>query len=235
MSDTPNPASNSPPEQAVPKHIPKWNYTQIQDNQLTWPHMFCQWLCIRIMEFYFVLFYKLRIKGSENKPKGFHSYVVACNHVSSLDPPLVSLALDYQPICFMAKIELYEQFWMRLYNWGMSSIAVNRTKMDLSTVKSCLKVLKTGTWGLGVFPEGSRQKDLQGATLGAPKRGVAFFARSAKVPILPLGIAYLERNGKKHIEVRVGKMIPCEDNEESLALKVETAIKELIELAKTEP
>lgn len=207
------------------------NYTQIQDSQLKWPHMLCQWLCIRTMEAYINLFYKLRIKGKENKPKGFHSYVVACNHVSSLDPPLVSLALDYQPIAFLAKIELFESFWWRLYNWGMSSIAVNRAKMDLSTVKSALKVLKTNHWSLGVFPEGTRNKS---GEIQQPKKGVAYFAYTAKVPVLPLGIAQFEKNGKKHIEVRVGKMIPCEGDMETMGAKISEAIRQLVEEAKAE-
>lgn len=214
------------------KFDPQWNYTQIQDSQLKWPHMLYQWLCIHLIELYILTKYKLRIKGKENKPKGFHSYVVACNHISALDPPLVSLALNYQPISFLAKIELYDHFWMRLYNWGMSSIAVNRAKMDLSTVKSALKILKTGTWALGIFPEGTRAKEGEEKQ---NKRGVAFFACQAKVPILPLGIAQVERNGKKHMEVRVGKMIPYDGDMDSMAQKTEAAIASLVELAKTEP
>lgn len=211
---------------------PRCKYTQIQDSQLKWPHMLLQWICIRLMEIYMNLNYKVRIKGHENKPKGFHSYVVAANHVSSLDPPLVSLALDYQPIAFLAKVELFEKFWMRTYNWGMSSIAVNREKMDLSSLKSALKVLKTNQWALGVFPEGTRSKT---GEIQKPKKGVAYFAYTAKVPVLPIGIAKFERDGKKRIEVRVGEMIPCEGDMETMSAKVEAAIQALVEQAKTEP
>lgn len=211
---------------------PKWNYSQLDDSQLTWPHMFYQWLCIRTMEAYFLCKYKLRIKGKENKPKGFHSYVVACNHISLLDPSLVSLALDYQPIAYLAKIELFEKFWLRLYNWGMSSIAVNRDKMELSSFKSALKVLKTGKWALGIFPEGTRAKTEQ---VGQAKRGVAYFSCSAKVPVLPLGLAQVERRGKIHLEVRVGQMIPCDGDMDSMSQKIEAAIHTLVEQAKNEP
>lgn len=208
-------------------------YTQIQDSQLKWPHMFLQWLCIRIVEAYMATIYQVRYKGQENKPKGFHSYVVASNHVSSLDPPLVSLALDYQPIAFLAKVELFEKFWMRTYNWGMSSIAVNREKMDLSTVKSALKVLKTGTWSLGVFPEGTRSKT---GEKQKSKKGVAYFAYTAKVPVLPIGIAkFVDEKGKKRIEVRVGEMIPCEGDMETMGAKIDAAIQALVEQARTEP
>lgn len=211
---------------------PRCPYTQIQDSQLKWPHMFLQWICIRLVEIYLTLNYQVRYRGHENKPKGFHSYVVASNHVSSLDPPLVSLALDYQPIAFLAKVELFEKFWMRTYNWGMSSIAVNRDKMDLSTVKSALKVLKTGQWALGVFPEGSRSKS---GEVQKSKKGVAYFAHTAKVPVLPIGIAQFEKNGKKRIEVHIGEMIPCEGDMETMGAKVEAAIQALVEKARTEP
>lgn len=227
MSSPGAPVAETPLKLRPGKH-----YTQIQDSQLTWPHMLLQWICIRLMEIYLRAKFRLRIKGKENKPKGFHSYVIACNHCSSLDPPLVSLVLDYQPICFLAKIELFDKFWMRTYNWGMSSIAVDRQKMDLSTVKSAIKVLKTGKWALGVFPEGTRRKD---GELGKAKRGVAFFACNAKVPVLPMGIAHVERGGRTHIEVRIGKMVPYEPDADAMNQKVQDAIAALVELAKSEP
>lgn len=209
----------------------EWSYTQLSDSQLEWPHMFYQWLCVRIMEVYFRLFYKMRVIGRENKPKGYHAYVVACNHVSSLDPPLVSFALDFQPISYLAKIELFEKPLMRLYNWGMSSIGVNRSKLEVSTVKSALKVLKHGQWALGIFPEGTRQKS---GEVAQAKKGVAFFACAAKVPVLPLGIVLEEKNGKKHMEVRIGQLIPYEPDMESLNTKVEAAIRELVNQTKQE-
>ncbi len=209
------------------------NYAQILDNQLTWPHMVAQTICITLIWIYCLTRYRLEIKGQENRPKGFQSYIAACNHTSSLDPPLVSVALFYQPISYMAKAELFEGFWWRTYNWLMASFSVNREKLELSTVKSALKVLKTGKWALGIFPEGGRKKD--GSIMNEPKRGVAYFATSAKVPVLPLAIVQTPppegKKGKTRINVRIGKLVPCNPDMDAMAVEIQQAIQALVEQA----
>jgi 1-acyl-sn-glycerol-3-phosphate acyltransferase len=200
------------------------SYSQLQDSQLTWPHMVAQWICIHLMEVYFRYKYKLQILGKENQPKGWQSYVVAANHISALDPPLVSLALDFQPISYLAKTELFEKPLMRIYNVWMSSIAVNRDKLELSTVKSALKVLKHGQWALGIFPEGTRNTALPGEKVGESKKGVAYFAKTAKVPVLPLGIY----RGNGRLEIRIGKLIPSDCDLDELGAKIQIAIADLV-------
>lgn len=224
-------ATLSDPKPAASK--PKKSYTSLADSQLTWPHYIFQWICIKLIHLYTVLNYDLRILGKENQPKGFQSYIVACNHVSSLDPPLVSVALCYQPISYMAKMELFEKPLLRYYNILMSSFAVNRDKLELSTIKTALKVLKHGKWSLGIFPEGTRQKD---GTVSAPKKGVAYFAKTAWKPVLPLAMVHIPQpNGKKtKIEVRIGRLIPPEEDMDALAEKIQNTIAELAETARRE-
>lgn len=208
------------------KEVDFKRFMKIQDRQLTWRHWIYQEICILLILAWVILKYRVEIIGKENQPKGFQSYIVACNHVSALDPPLVSIALNYQPISFLAKLELFQGFWLRTYSWLMSSIAVNREKLDLSTVKSALKVLKHGKWALGVFPEGTRVKD---GKASEPKRGVAYFAKTANVPVLPLGIHLWTppKGGRKRIEVRIGHLIPPEGSMDELGTRVQEAIEAL--------
>ena len=50
--------------------------------------------------------YRLRARGTENLPKG--GFVLACNHVSSLDPWVLGMPLwPKRFLRFMAKSELY--------------------------------------------------------------------------------------------------------------------------------
>lgn len=208
------------------------SYTTLKDSQLTWPHYIFQWISIKLIHAYVLFKYKLRIRGKENQPKGFQSYIVACNHISSLDPPLVSVALCYQPISYMAKMELFQTPFLRYYNILMSSFAVNREKLELSTVKTALKVLKHGKWALGIFPEGTRHKD---GTAGEAKKGVAYFAKVAWKPVLPLAIVHIPQpTGKTKIEILIGKLIPPEEDMDALSAKIQNTIAELAEQARRE-
>lgn len=225
-------STKSPSETNTEK---KAKYSQLTDDQLKWPHWVYQWISIRLLELYyrFYLGNTIRIHGRENVPKEWFPCIMACNHSTSLDPPLVSLALLYRPIAYMAKIELFETPFLRLYNWCMSSFAVNREKVELSTIKTALKVLKHGKWAVGIFPEGTRKKD--GGVMESPKKGVAYFAKTAKVPVLPLGIAHTVKNGKKMIDIEIGTLIPPEDDMDALAEKIQTSIKALVEKAAQRP
>jgi 1-acyl-sn-glycerol-3-phosphate acyltransferase len=212
-------------------------YNQLDDSQLNWLHILFQWINIRILSVYFRLKYDFHVHGREHKPKGLQSYLIACNHVSSADPPMVGVAIDFQPVSFMAKVELFQNYWMRTYNWWVATFAVNREKLELSTVKSALKVLKHGKWALCIFPEGTRNKE---GKIKEAKRGVAYFAQSAKVPIMPMSITHTPpppgKKGKLRVDIRIGPMIPYDPNVsiDELTQKVQASIATLIEEAKSD-
>lgn len=205
--------------------VKKKSYTRLSDSQLTWPHWVLQWICIQLVKLYANLLYTVIIQGKENIPEEWIPCVVAANHSSSLDPPLVSVALEYRPIAYMAKEELFVHPMMRFYNWMMSSFAVNREKLELSTIKTAHRVLKHGKWAIGIFPEGTRSGDSK--VIGSPKKGVAYFAKSAQVPILPLAVVHHELKGKKAITVRIGKLIPPSKDLDGLSSTLQNTLQEL--------
>jgi 1-acyl-sn-glycerol-3-phosphate acyltransferase len=208
----------------------KPNYAQLEDSQLKWPHIFYQWVVVTSLKIYICLRYKFVVEGLENCPKDWVPMVIAANHTSSLDPPLVSVALHFRPISYLAKKELFINFWMRNYNIAMASISVNRQKLELSTIKSTHKVLKSGKWALGIFPEGSRKKG--GEALADAKKGVAYFARSGKVPVLPLGIAHIPDKPRNRVHVCVGKPIPYQEDLDAFTEAIQKSIQGLVERAK---
>lgn len=198
-------------------------YSQLSDRQLGWFHIVAQWICIQILKVYFRFSYSVEVTGLENQPRPWQPYIVAANHMSSLDPPLVSVILHFQPIAYMAKLELFQTPLMRLYNWAMSSFAVNREKLEVSTVKTALRVLKHGEWALGIFPEGSRNKS--GTGINELKKGVAYFAKAGQVPVLPIGIRHAPG---KRIHVRVGTLIPPESDIDALGEKIRLTLIDLV-------
>ena len=201
------------------------SYNKLEDRQLGWIGFLSQWLVIEASALYFALFTDYQVKGREHKPQGFQSYIVASNHVSMLDPLVVAVAFNFQPISYMAKIELYKHPLAVFFFKNVASFAVNREKIEVSTIKSALKVMRHGKWALGIFPEGTRNKDGEGVK--ETKKGVAYFSKSGNVPVLPVG--FVIRPGKrKQIRVCIGPPIPPEEDTDVLSEKITVAMAQLM-------
>lgn len=173
--------------------------------------------------------YNVTFEGRENIVDGIGSYIVAANHQSNLDPPLVSLALGFnRHIAYMAKLELYETLPGRIFCICTGTFAVNRHKLEMATIRSCKEVLKSG-WHLGIFPEGTRNKTREG--VAEVKRGVGFISAINNVPVLPVGIRRyrVEGDWRTHIRVRIGKLIPCTGDKDTMTDAVVAALKDLVD------
>ena len=173
----------------------------------------------------FKIMYRLEVHGKENLPQN-SEYIVACNHLSTLDPPLMCAIIDRSVAC-MAKKELFEH---PLLNWWLNwlgAFAVDREKLGFSTVKTVMSIKKTG-WVLGIFPQGTRQ--LPGKISGVTK-GFATIAKKTKCGILPIGIVGTNNKAKipftGKIVVKIGKLIPYEDDVPAMVDKWGKSIEEL--------
>jgi len=157
----------------------------------------------------FKLVYRLEVQGRENIPES-NDFIIAANHLSTLDPPLVCAIMN-RGVAYMAKKELFENPFMCWWlNW-LGAFAVDREKLGVSTIKT-VKSLKETNWVLGIFPQGRRE--LGGEITGVTK-GFATLAKSTKCNILPIGITGTQEvkripfTGK--IIVKIGKIIPYTD------------------------
>jgi 1-acyl-sn-glycerol-3-phosphate acyltransferase len=124
------------------------------------------------------VFYRFEVIGSENIPEE-GGVIVAANHVSYLDPPVIGTALK-RHVTFMAreglfKIPLFGAF-VRTF-----SFPVRRGRPQPSTIKEAVKRLKRGEL-IVMFPEGGRSID--GRLLDA-KRGVGVIAAISRMPVVP--------------------------------------------------
>ena len=173
----------------------------------------------------FKLVYRLEVNGKENVPDD-NAYIIAANHLSTLDPPLVCSIMD-RGVAYMAKKELFENIFMRWWLDWLGAFAVDREKLGVSTIKTVKTIKETG-WVLGIFPQGTRQEP---GTISNITKGFASLAKSTKCGILPVGIIGTEVakripfSGK--IIVNIGEIIPYSDNVDEMVEKWIESIQKL--------
>jgi 1-acyl-sn-glycerol-3-phosphate acyltransferase len=122
--------------------------------------------------------WRARVYGTANVPAA-GPLIVACNHVSYLDPPLMG-CLSPRRISYMAKKELFAVPLLGTVIRGLGAYSVDRHGSAAAAIKRSLKVLEAGG-AVGIFPEGTRNRS--GAAL--PQTGVALLASLARVPVVP--------------------------------------------------
>ena len=158
----------------------------------------------------FKLVYRLEVHGKENIPKD-NNFIIAANHLSTLDPPLVCGVLN-RGVAYMAKKELFDIPFLRWWIDWLGAFAVNRESLGPSTIKT-VQQIKDSNWVLGMFPQGTR--GVPGEIKGVTK-GFAGLAKLTKCNILPVGligtneVKRLPFTGK--IIVNIGEIIPYDKN-----------------------
>ncbi|MDR0740461.1 MAG: 1-acyl-sn-glycerol-3-phosphate acyltransferase [Puniceicoccales bacterium] len=125
-----------------------------------------------------------KIYGQENIPCS-GPFIVAPNHLSHLDPPLVGAAFRKRELMFLARKTLFKPgFW----NWLLSHINVipvdKENAADISAIKKTLTFLKNG-FGVAIFPEGTRSLD---GNFGPAQPGIGFLACKSQVPVIPVRV-----------------------------------------------
>ncbi len=134
---------------------------------------------------------RVTVKGAHNVPDA-GDVIVAFNHLSVADPPLVALCLDRHAgrrVRFMAKAEAMR--WPvlgRLFR-AYGGFGVERGRIDRDAYRTARAVLASDDW-LGLAPEGTRSRT---GTLGEAHTGAVLLAIRSGATILPLGLSGTER------------------------------------------
>jgi 1-acyl-sn-glycerol-3-phosphate acyltransferase len=131
------------------------------------------------------------------QPRG--PLVIAANHHSHLDPPVLGLAVA-RPMRFLALDELWGNsvaldFVFRAFR----VVPLSRTAYPLAAMRTALQHLAAGG-RLGVFPEGRRAVTWGETT---PKRGAAWLALRTGVPLLPVAIGGTDRAMPPELPMRL--------------------------------
>ena len=150
---------------------------------------------------YYRLFHRFQIEGLENVPKE-GAFLLASNHLSFLDPPALGCRLP-RNLHYFARDSLFKGP-LGLLIRSLNSIPVNRSQLDLATLRRVLKVLKEGH-PLLVFPEGTRSED---GNLGEGKKGIGMLVAKSQVPVLPARVfGSYEILGKGKSVPRIGRKL----------------------------
>jgi 1-acyl-sn-glycerol-3-phosphate acyltransferase len=155
--------------------------------------------------------YRLRARGRENLPAE-GGYVLACNHVSSLDPWPLGLPLwPKRYLRFMAKSELY-WFPLTLVLRNAGAFPVHRGQRDTAAIETAVALARSGHV-VAMFPEGTRRtKGLVKRHEARPRSGAARIALEAGVPLVPAAVSgtdKLTRLGA--LRVAYGEPVPIDD------------------------
>ncbi len=128
------------------------------------------------------LWFRGEVAGSENFPVD-GPFLIASNHASHLDPPLVGCQVPRQ-MRFFARKSLWDN---KLVGWWMNqveTIPVERDSGDVGAIKRVLQALKENR-AIVLFPEGTRTTD---GHLQKAKAGVGLMACKTGVPVVPCRI-----------------------------------------------
>jgi len=152
--------------------------------------------------------YKLQVVGRENLPESASGMILVCNHLNAADPAFLMAATRLR-WRFMAKVELFQNKLAATVFTHANGFPVDRDIVDRRALDYALAAMAEGSYGLGIFPEGTRSQD------GVPhegKTGVAMLARRTKADVLPCSIYHdgpLKFRSK--LTVRIGPVIPFEE------------------------
>jgi 1-acyl-sn-glycerol-3-phosphate acyltransferase len=140
------------------------------------------------------------VRGREHIPP-HGGLIVASNHISFWDPPLVGTAV-MRELHFLAKEELFRVPVLGPLIRSFNSIPIRRGVADLSGLTKAMEVLRAGR-ALLMFPEGTRARD---GELKAARPGVGMLAVATDARIVPAYISGSNEPGKwlfRRVRVRV--------------------------------
>jgi len=152
---------------------------------------------------------RVKITGAENIPLGT-PYVIAMNHISIFDPPLlVSFWSETPEVIGAADVFQKKGQGILLSLYGV--VPVHRGDYDRVLLDTVFAILKSGH-PLVIAPEGGRSH------VPAMRRalpGIGYIIEHAQVPVLPVGLVgttddfwqRAKRGEKPQLEINIGKPI----------------------------
>lgn len=144
-----------------------------------WPHYrFAQWIIPRFCR----LSGGFRVTGAANVPDEGGA-LIASNHISHLDPPVVGSAIRRRTYYFAAS-ELFRNPIFGFIIRKCYAFPVRRGAGDRRALKAAIELLEAGEL-LTMFPEGTRSHT---GELGEFDLGAALAASRARVPVIPCAL-----------------------------------------------
>lgn len=108
--------------------------------------------------FFFKIFFRLEVYGKENISSLKKSFILASNHESHLDPPVLGVASP-KILWYVAKKSLFEIFIFGSFISFVRALPVNLKSLNIGLIKKIYKLMQEAQ-ALVVFPEGTRSEDV---------------------------------------------------------------------------
>jgi len=152
---------------------------------------------------------RVKVIGKENIPYG-KPYVVAMNHISLYDPPLIA-AFWPEVLEIIGASDVFERpgqgQLVKLYG----VMPVHRGEYDRAVLKRVVSAVKAG-YPLLIAPEGGRSHV---TAMQRAYPGIAYIIEETGVPVVPVGLVgttddfwqRAKRGERPYLEMRIGKPV----------------------------
>ncbi|HXB59890.1 MAG TPA: lysophospholipid acyltransferase family protein [Candidatus Acidoferrales bacterium] len=139
----------------------------------------CGWLFFRTV---YATYFRWRVYGAENVP-ATGGVILAANHASFLDPPLVGSGLK-RDINYLARESLFRFPLVGAILRSWNSVPVDRDGGGAKGLKIILGRLLDGA-GIILFPEGTRTLD---GKLQPARAGIGLVVAKSDAPVVPVRV-----------------------------------------------
>ncbi len=155
------------------------------------------------------ILFRWKVFGRENIPAG--PVLIASNHLSNYDPPLIGSSIK-RGAYYFAKIELFKNRFIGAFLKSVNAFPARRGEADLEAWRTARNILKRGDI-LIFFPEGTRSLD---GEVQPPKPGMGRLAEATNAPVVPTAITGSHRLkdvfwGRAKLRVGFGKPMSIAD------------------------
>jgi 1-acyl-sn-glycerol-3-phosphate acyltransferase len=172
----------------------------------------------------------LEVRGLDHL-NGPRPVILAANHTSNLDTPLLLSALPAEIRRRTVVAAAMDNFFMKRFTafrtvLVFNAIPIDRHKVNRRSSQLAMELIENG-WNLMIYPEGGRTPT---GEMQAFKGGAAYLAERAKVPVIPVyihgagelkGPRYAKapqyasgpNQRRHHVVVTFGPAVRCEDGE----------------------
>lgn len=157
---------------------------------------FCR---VVIVKLFFEMLGGVRGVHTERVPKK-GGLIVAPVHLSFLDPPAVAAATSRR-LNFMARDNLFKGIGGAIVR-SLGAFPVKRGQVDTESIRVAISRIEKGEAVL-LFPEGTRG---DGVTMGQINRGVSLIAKKTGAPVLPIGLAGIEKVWPRGGKIKRGRI-----------------------------
>jgi len=150
------------------------------------------WSVFRVM---YATYFRWRVFGAENVPVN-GGVILASNHASFLDPPLVGCGLK-RDINYLARESLFRFPGIGALLRSWNAVPVDRDGGGAKGLKIILDRLLNGA-GIILFPEGTRTKD---GKLQPARSGIGLTVIKSQAPVVPVRVFGTFEAYGRHVKI----------------------------------